>query len=98
MHRNAPKPLILQAWVWALGRTLLADELGPNYLEFLDGGIYTIERLITNGSGWCDEVTTTEAESCEMQIARAPAMALDHLSGRFGRDIDRKSTRLNSSH
>src|SRR3546814_5922361 len=39
MHRNAPEPLILQAWVWALGRTLLADELGPNYLEFLDGGI-----------------------------------------------------------
>src|SRR3546814_14486729 len=55
MHRNAPEPLILQAWVWALGRTLLADELGPHYLEFLDGGIYTIERLIANGSGWCDD-------------------------------------------
>src|SRR3546814_463838 len=56
-------------------------------LEFLDGGIYTIERLITNGSGWCDDVTTTEAESCEMQIARALEMALDHLSCRFGSDM-----------
>src|SRR3546814_4119602 len=26
MHRNAPEPLILQAWVWALGRTILSDE------------------------------------------------------------------------
>jgi len=88
MHRNAPEPLILQAWVWALGRTILSDELGPNYLEFLDGGIYTIERLIANGSSWCDDTTTpNETESCDLQIARALEMALDHLSDRFGSDI-----------
>jgi penicillin amidase len=88
MHRNAPEPLILQAWLWALGRTILADELGPHYLEFLEGGVYPIERMIANDSTWCDDITTsTEAESCELQIARALEMALDHLSERFGKDM-----------
>jgi len=87
MHRNAPEPLILQAWLWALGRTILADELGPNYLEFLDGGAYTIERLIANGSSWCDDVATAESETCDIQIARALEMALDYLSDRFGDDM-----------
>src|SRR3546814_11703084 len=58
MHRNAPEPLILQAWVWALGRTLLADELGPNYLEFLDGGTYPTARTTTTASGCADNVNT----------------------------------------
>lgn len=88
MHRNAPEPLILQAWTWALGRAILSDELGPNYLEFLDGGIYAIERLIANGSAWCDDVSTAaEVETCDLQIARALEMALDHLEDRFGRDM-----------
>ncbi|GAB4364140.1 MAG: penicillin acylase family protein [Kiloniellaceae bacterium] len=87
MHRNAPEPLILQAWIWALGQTILADELGPNYLEFLDGGIYTVERLIGNGSKWCDDTTTEAAEDCAAQIAQALDVALDHLSERFGSDM-----------
>src|SRR5690606_9450145 len=59
-----------------------------NYLEFLDGGAYTIERIIANDSAWCDDVTTiAQTESCELQIARALEMALDHLSERFGKDI-----------
>jgi penicillin amidase len=87
MHRNAPEPLILQAWIWALGQTILGDELGPDYLEYLDGGVYTVERLIANGSSWCDDVTTGEMEDCDAQIGRALEMALDHLGGRFGSDI-----------
>jgi len=87
MHRNAPEPLILQAWIWALGRTILSDELGPNYLEFLDGGIYTIERLIANGSKWCDDTSTDETEDCDIQIVRALDVALDHLTERFGSDM-----------
>src|SRR3546814_13690559 len=87
MHRNAPEPLILQAWVWALGRTILSDELGPNYLEFLDGGIYTIERLIANGSAWCDDTTKPdETESCNIQTNRALETAPEHLGKRFGSD------------
>jgi len=87
MHRNAPEPLILQAWVWALGQAILSDELGPDYLEYLDGGIYTVERLISNDSSWCDDTTTTETEDCDAQIGRALGMALEHLTERFGSDI-----------
>ena len=87
MHRNAPEPLILQAWIWALGQAILADELGPNYLEFLDGGVYTVDRLIETDSMWCDDTATTEVEDCNAQIIRALDMALDHLSDRFGSDM-----------
>ncbi|MGF1592899.1 MAG: penicillin acylase family protein [Kiloniellaceae bacterium] len=87
MHRNAPESLILQAWVWALGQAILADELGSGYLEYLDGGIYTVERLIAEESIWCDDVTTPEIETCDDQIAKALELALDHLTERFGRDM-----------
>jgi penicillin amidase len=87
MHRNAPEPLILQAWIWALGKAILADELGDNYLEFLDGGIYTVQRLIAEESVWCDDTTTGETEDCDAQIARALDMALEQLSERFGSDM-----------
>jgi penicillin amidase len=86
MHRNAPEPLIMQAWIWALGQAILADELGPDYVEFLDSGSYTIERLVANESIWCDDVTTSERESCDIQIERSLETALDYLSNRFGND------------
>lgn len=87
MHRNAPEPLILQAWIWALGRAILADELGPNYREFLGGGTFAIERLIASDSSWCDDIGTTESENCSMQIGLSLNLALDHLSERFGEDM-----------
>ena len=87
MHRNAPEPLILQAWIWALGRELLGDELGANYREFLNGGIYTVERLIVDESSWCDNASTETVETCDAQIASSLTLALDHLSQRFGDDM-----------
>ncbi len=87
MHRNAPEPLILQAWIWALGETLLADELGERYLEYLGSSSFTLERLLTGNSAWCDNVTTPERENCDGQRAAALELALDHLSGRFGKDM-----------
>lgn len=87
MHRNAAEPLILQAWIWALGQTILADELGPNYREFLDGGTFTIESLIANDSSWCNDIGTAEMEDCSAQIVLALDVALDHLSERFGNDM-----------
>ena len=88
MHRNAPEPLILQAWIWALSRELLADELGNDYREFLNGGLYTVERLIGQDSLWCDNTATEAEETCDAQIAASLDLALDHLSGRFGHDMD----------
>ncbi len=87
MHRNAPEPLILQAWVWALGKAILEDELGPDYLEYLDGGTYTLERMLAEDSQWCDAVGSNEAESCDAQIQKALEDALDLLEERFGSDM-----------
>ncbi len=87
MHRNAPEPLIVQAWIWALTREILADELGSNYRDFVEGDLYTVERLISEDSPWCDDVTTEAVESCDDQIAVALDRALDLLSDRFGDDM-----------
>ena len=87
MHRNATEPLILQAWTWALGKAILADELGPDYLEYLDGGTYTVQRLVAAESQWCDLTETPAVEGCDAQIQRALEMALDLLSERFGGDM-----------
>ncbi|NIA67017.1 penicillin acylase family protein [Pelagibius litoralis] len=88
MHRNAPEPLIIQAWVWALGREILADELGGNYRDFLNGGLYTVERLIDEESSWCDNTDTEPVETCDAQIAASLDIALDLLSDRFGDDMN----------
>ena len=87
MHRNAKEPLIFQAWIWALGKAILEDDLGPDYLEFLDGGTYTVARLIAADSLWCDLAETAEIESCEAQVQRSLEMALDLLEQRFGDDM-----------
>lgn len=87
MHRSAPEPLILQAWVWALGRTILADELGNSYLEYLGSSSFTLTRLLSADSAWCDDVNTPEHESCDSQVAAALELALDHLTERFGQDM-----------
>lgn len=87
MHRSAPEPLIFQAWVWALGKAILEDELGPNYLEYLDGGTYAVQRMITENSQWCDVVGTDEVESCDAQIQQALEDALKLLEDRFGSDM-----------
>ena len=87
MHRNAPEPLILKAWIWALGERILADDLGAGYLDYLDGGSHRIGRLLATDSPWCDDASTTSIESCDSQIVQALELALDSLSERFGENM-----------
>jgi len=87
MHRGAPEPLIYQAWLWALGEAILADELGPDYLNYLGSGSYTLERILEHDSAWCDDIETSEVEDCARQVPAALEVALDYLVERFGDDM-----------
>jgi penicillin amidase len=89
MARDIPQPLIFVAWLRALHRRLLADELGPLYDRYSGLHTQTIKIVLGREKEWCDDKTTPETESCDDQIAAALAEAMSELSNRFGIDFTR---------
>lgn len=91
MSEHDTEPLIYAAWVRALQRRLLVDELGPLAEEFLDVRPLFIERVYKDVDGaaiWCDVRQTSRAEDCT-EIAR---VALDEalliLSEKYGDKLE----------
>ena len=89
MARDIPQPLIFIAWLRALDRRLLADELGELYAQY--GGLHTqtIKTILRREVSWCDDKSTPTQESCDDQIAASLADAMGELSQRFGADFTR---------
>ena len=89
MARNIPQPLIFIAWLRALDRHLLADELGQLYRQY--GGLHTqtIKAVLTQHKGWCDDKSTPKPETCNDQVASSLAHAMAELTKRFGPDFTR---------
>lgn len=89
MARNIPQPLIFIAWLRALDRRLLADELGDLYKYY--GGLHTqtVKIILQRATGWCDNKNSAAEETCDDQIAAALTDAMDELSQRFGADFTR---------
>jgi penicillin amidase len=82
---------IYAAWVEALSRHLFEDELGPVLWEEWGGlapwRVKAIDFVITRSEDrWCDDIRTTEAESCEQILGAALRDALDGLRARQGSD------------
>jgi penicillin amidase len=76
MSEHTPEPMIYAAWVRALQRRLIIDELGPLARSLPEPDPVFIERVYRNVDGagvWCDVVQTSATESC-VEIAR---LALD---------------------
>jgi penicillin amidase len=90
MLRDRPEPLIYTAWLRALHRALYADELGETLFRdvFYNDEVRVPLHMLRNAPQWCDDVNTTEKESCEQIAIKALGMALDELSGRFGSSLD----------
>jgi penicillin amidase len=87
MSEHLPEPLIYAAWVRALKRRLIVDELGP--LAGLVPGSEPVflERVYrdVDGAGvWCDVKQTTAVETCAETARRALDEALLDLDERFG--------------
>ncbi|MEM7319598.1 MAG: penicillin acylase family protein, partial [Pseudomonadota bacterium] len=76
MNEHLPEPLIYSAWVRALQKRLITDELGPLAAEFKHVEPLFIERVyrdIDGAASWCDVRQSAPTETCT-EIAR---MALD---------------------
>jgi penicillin amidase len=89
MARNIPQPLIFIAWLRALDRRLLADELGELYPHYAGLNTQTIKTILEREKNWCDDKSTAKQESCDDQVAASLADAMGELSGRFGPDFTR---------
>lgn len=86
MNRNRPEPLIFTAWMRELNRAVFADELGPDFADFWRLRPLLIRSVLTEKRHWCDDSTTPDRESCNIQLARSLSAALGWLAARYGDD------------
>ena len=89
MARNIPQPLIFIAWLRALDRRLVADELGELYAQYRGLHTQTIKTILERETTWCDDKSTPAQETCNDQVAASLADAMTELSERFGTDFTR---------
>jgi penicillin amidase len=87
MSEHAPEPLIYAAWLRALQRRLVIDELGALVDRVPRPDPVFIERVYRDTDGaavWCDVVQTSAEETCAEMASRALDDALVELVGRSG--------------
>lgn len=91
MSEHDPEPLIYAAWMRALQRRLIIDELGT-YAELLpQPEPVFIERVFRNldGAGvWCDVAQTSVVETCSDMASRALDDALVELTEEYGGRVE----------
>lgn len=91
MSEHAAEPLIYAAWVRALKRRLVQDELGPLAALVPGSEPVFIERVYrdTDGAGaWCDIRQTTAKETCAEMARLALDDALVELGETWGSRIE----------
>lgn len=91
MNEHLPEPLIAEAWLRALQKRLILDELGAMADSFTHISPVFIERVYRNVGGasiWCDVIQSAAVESCT-DIARiALDDALLELTERYGPNLE----------
>ncbi|MBA4324161.1 MAG: penicillin acylase family protein [Rhodobacter sp.] len=91
MNEHLPEPLIAEAWMRALMKRLIQDDLGAMAESFTHISPVFIERVYRNVGGasvWCDVIRSAAVESCT-DIARiALDEALLQLTERYGKNIE----------
>jgi len=92
MGQHDPEPLIYAAWVRALQKRLIADDLGPLSHAITRINPLFIERVFENTAGaaaWCDVGPSLEQESCQQIASVALDDALQELVRDYGTDMNR---------
>ena len=91
MNEHLPEPLIAEAWLRALQKRLIQDELGAMSENFTHISPVFIERVYRNVGGasvWCDVIQSAAVESCT-DIARiALDEALLELTEKYGDNLE----------
>ena len=90
MNEHLPEPLIYAAWLRALHKRLIVDELGPFYEAFTHAEPLFIERVFRDVAGagiWCDVAQSRRQESCAEMSRLALDDALAELVATYGSEI-----------
>ena len=90
MNEHLPEPLIYAAWLRALHKRLIVDELGPLHEAFTHAEPLFIERVFRDVAGagiWCDVVQSRKVESCATMSRLALDDALAELVETYGSEI-----------
>ncbi len=91
MNEHLPEPLLYAAWMRALQKRLIQDDLGPLAEEFLHVEPLFIERVfrdVDDASAWCDVVQSAPVETCTDMARLALDDALIWISERYGNQIE----------
>jgi penicillin amidase len=86
MVAHAAAPLVFTAWYRELTRLVYADELGELFRDSWDQRAGFIVPMMKGEryQGWCDDVKTSDAETCATLAGRAFDLAARDLDRRFG--------------
>ncbi|WKA26403.1 penicillin acylase family protein [Bradyrhizobium roseum] len=79
MDSDKIEPLIFSAWLRELTRSLLLPKLGPMYPDYAGFHPHVVHLIVTQHPDWCDDPATSEAETCDDQMARSFDRALAQL-------------------
>ncbi|SPJ29824.1 penicillin acylase family protein [Falsiruegeria mediterranea] len=91
MNEHLPEPLIYAAWLRALQKRLITDELGPLAKEFKHVEPLFIERVYRNVNGasvWCDVRQSAPVETCTEMAQLALDDALVWIEERYGSALE----------
>ncbi|PCJ75384.1 MAG: penicillin acylase family protein [Rhodobacteraceae bacterium] len=92
MGEHDPEPLIYAAWIQALQKRLIVDELGKLSGELTRIKPDFIEAVFRNEKGagvWCDIQQTTAVETCQQMAEVSLDEALLRLEETYGKNIAR---------
>ena len=90
MNEHLPEPLIYAAWLRALHKRLIVDEVGPLHEAFTHAEPLFIERVFRDVAGagiWCDVAQSRRQESCAEMSRLALDDALAELVATYGSEI-----------
>ena len=91
MNEHLPEPLIAEAWLRALQKRLIQDELGEMSESFTHISPVFIERVYRNVGGasvWCDVIQSAAVESCTDVARIALDEALLELTEKYGPNLE----------
>lgn len=91
MNEHLPEPLIYSAWMRALQRRMIQDDLGPLAEEFTHVEPLFIERAfrdVDGASHWCDVIQSAPVETCTDMARLALDDAIVWISETYGTQLE----------
>jgi len=89
MAADRIEPLIFSAWLRELTRALLQPRLGQLFQDYAGFHPDVVYLILTQHTDWCDDPTTSQAETCDEQLTRSFDQAVAQLIKAFGQPPDR---------